>query len=350
MRKYILQISIFLLSSIIALPLILIGLLQITDYNPPNEEVFFSGEVGDTLMIGKQQTLITWNIGYAGLGDDMDFFYDGGTKVRTSLSRTRQNLDSIKQWLKETPAEFVVLQEVDFNSKRTYYMNQHERILKELSATINSVQAYNYKVRYLPFPPTKPLGRIESGLVSISSYKPEECVRYSFQAKFPWPKKLWMLDRAYLVQKFPTSNGKALYIINTHNTAFDDGTIRQKETEQISDYAVNLYNNGNYVVIAGDWNQTPTTPATAQKESKQYFIVQTLNTSLFPSEWTIAHDPNIHTNRSLNTSDPKLWETFTLDYAICSPNITITKTETQPFGFKFSDHNPVKISFFLKNQ
>lgn len=35
------------------------------------------------------------NIGYAGLGDNMDFFYDGGRRVRDSRERTARNLKEI---------------------------------------------------------------------------------------------------------------------------------------------------------------------------------------------------------------------------------------------------------------
>ncbi len=351
MRKYIIQISIFFVASVIAVPIFLIAMLQITNYNPPEIEVLENNQISDTIAIGQPLGLVTWNIGYAGLGDDMDFFYDGGTKVRTSLARTRQNMDSIKLWLKEHAPEFVVLQEVDFNSKRTYYMDQFDRIGKELNAFDNFVRAYNYKVRYLPFPPTKPLGRIESGLVSFSRYKPFESSRHSFLARYSWPKQLWMLDRAFLVQKFHTSNGKALYIINTHKTAFDDGTIRHKETGQISEYAFNLYKDGNYVIIAGDWNQIPTQNGSSAKENtKGTFLAKALNTEMFPSDWTIVYDNENPTNRSLETSVRENWETYTLDFAVCSPNVSVSSCMVQPLGFRFSDHNPVKISFILQNQ
>ena len=39
--------------------------------------------------------IMTWNIGYAGLGENMTFFMDGGKDVRDSRERTLENLHHI---------------------------------------------------------------------------------------------------------------------------------------------------------------------------------------------------------------------------------------------------------------
>lgn len=44
-------------------------------------------------------TCTSWNIGYCGLGANMDFFYDGGNQVRTSEEKTEKNLVFIKDQL-----------------------------------------------------------------------------------------------------------------------------------------------------------------------------------------------------------------------------------------------------------
>ncbi len=61
-------------------------------------------------------TLLSWNIGYAGLGDDMDFFYDGGRKVRGERRRTEKNLMEIIAALQSAGADIILLQEVDRGS------------------------------------------------------------------------------------------------------------------------------------------------------------------------------------------------------------------------------------------
>ena len=45
-------------------------------------------------------SFLTWNIGYCGLDKDMDFFYDGGTKVMTPKATCLDNLNAVLGFLK----------------------------------------------------------------------------------------------------------------------------------------------------------------------------------------------------------------------------------------------------------
>ena len=73
----------------------------------------------------REFTFLSWNIGYAGLGKEMDFFYDGGGKVRPSKEQFENYLSGIKKTLKENnKVDFIFLQEVDISSKRSYYVDE----------------------------------------------------------------------------------------------------------------------------------------------------------------------------------------------------------------------------------
>lgn len=99
--------------------------------------------IPDTLKI------VTWNIGYGGLGDDMDFFYDGGTRMRCSEERTRENLAAIVCELKSMDADIYLLQEVDEASRRSYMINELE-LLREAFPDYCLYFAYNYKSFFCP--------------------------------------------------------------------------------------------------------------------------------------------------------------------------------------------------------
>ena len=348
MKKSLIRVALIIMSIIIGIPISFIGLLQLTDYAPPlMQSISQNTNTMDTLPSDTLH-LTSWNIGYAGLGDDMDFFYDGGTKVRTTLNRTNLNMDNISLWLSNNKADFVLLQEVDFNSKRSYYTNQKNILNNVYKAKYHMDSIYNYKVCYIPFPISDPLGKIESGLLNISSTTPIESHRYSYQTSFSWPKKLWMLDRGFLTQKFKTKAGEKLHIINTHNTAFDKGNIRNKETQQLLQYAISLYENGAYVVIAGDFNQVPSKKLLNQDNSNEFYLVTQIDTTLIPAGWNISYDKEAPSNRSLNTSDSGLWQTTIIDYVISSPNIKPLKVKTENLQFQASDHNPITFFFTLK--
>ena len=63
-----------------------IGLIvyaMISDYKPEEKELILRSDNPSVLNDSLTISLLTWNIGYAGLDKDMDFFKDGGTKVIT---------------------------------------------------------------------------------------------------------------------------------------------------------------------------------------------------------------------------------------------------------------------------
>ena len=86
----------------------------ITDYKPKEKEIIFQSEKPSKLNDSLSITLLTWNIGYAGLDKEMDFFFDGGTRVITPVTKCRENLREIGKFLKNNDSiDFIFLQEVD---------------------------------------------------------------------------------------------------------------------------------------------------------------------------------------------------------------------------------------------
>lgn len=76
--------------------------------------------------------MLSFNTGYAGLGDNADFFMDGGKAVKsTDEARMRENMDEIAAIIAESSADFTLLQEVDENSSRTYSVNQVESYIQK---------------------------------------------------------------------------------------------------------------------------------------------------------------------------------------------------------------------------
>ena len=324
--------------------------LTLTDYKPKSiENVYTSNEKQVVTKIKFE--ILTWNIGYAGLGSDMDFFYDGGEKVRTTKKRTQQNIDAISQKLSEySNVDFILLQEVDIKAKRSYYINNIDNIKNKLPE-FKYFYAPNYKVKYVPIPITEPMGEVESGLVSFSKYEPYSVVRHSFDGNFSWPKKLFMLDRCFMVSRFKLKNNKDLLIINTHNSAFDDGTLKAKQLKQISDFVTAEYDKGNYIVLGGDWNQNPPNfndnIEENNEDAKATFKISSISKEFLPN-WHMFYDVNIPSNRFLTQAyvKGKTKETI-LDMFLCSPNIDKVDIKTLDLEFKNSDHNPVLLKFEL---
>ncbi|PLX23281.1 MAG: endonuclease, partial [Marinilabiliales bacterium] len=275
---------------------------SVADYKPLPSEIIYNSDTPDTIYVHKELSLMIWNIGYCGLSDDMDFFYDGGEQVRTSKENVYENFHFVKSELNNNDSlDFILLQEVDIHSKRSYYLNE----LDSFNLTLTKFKSYfgkNYDVTFVPTPPINPLGIVKSGLVSFSKFNPISVTRYSFPGNYSWPVKLFMLDRCFLVKRFPTSNEKELIVINTHNSAYDDGSLKKQQMEYLKTFLLDEYLKGNYIIVGGDWNQNP--PDVDYTEIKENaptkrFVLNPINANYLPQDWNWVYDPKTPTNRYL---------------------------------------------------
>jgi len=324
----------------------------ITYYNPQKELTLSENTIPDTIPVDSTLKVISWNIGYAGLGDNMDFFYDSGKKVRDTYERTITNLDSINRFLKRNASStFILIQEVDLHSKRTYYMNEMDTFLA--GNKYYSALAPNYVVKFVPVPPTEPMGQVTSGVLSLSKYKPSSSKRYSYPGQFGWPTRLFNLRRCMLVNRYPTDNGKELVLINTHMSAFDDGSLKKQEMLFLRDFILGEYDNGNYVVVGGDWNQSPPTfrlNTFGENYKVDFFKLTNISDDFIPKSWSWVYDPTAPTNRYVNKPySPETTYKTIIDIFLVSPNVEVIQNHTFNLNFKSSDHNPITISFKLRS-
>ncbi len=334
---------------IAAILVIIIVYAEISDYRPKEKMLISATESVGQLSDSATLSLLTWNIGYCGLDKNMDFFYDGGTKVRTPKMQLLKNLSAVMAVLKGNDRiDFPLLQGVDRQSKRSYHMDEHGMITAHIKFASESF-ATNYKVFFVPVPLSSPMGKVYSGISTLGRYVPSSVIRYSFPGKYGFPKQLFMLDRCFMVSRYPLKSGKELVIINTHNEAFDPGQIRKAQMEYLKEFLLQEYSKGNYIIAGGDWNQCP-------PGFKPEFAANKVNTEqmvipedYLPAEWKWAYDNHTPSNRSVIAAyNPETTTTTVIDFFLVSPNIRVISTECIDFGFENSDHNPVRIKIQLQ--
>jgi len=296
-------------------------------------------------------SVLSWNIGYGAMGQGADFFYDGGEMMRPDLGPFNQYYDGILARLASFDSlDFILVQEVDTASKRSYYTKQ----FADISAILNGhtgVFAKNYDVCYIPLPFFYPMGRVVSGLAHFSGFTPTNAVLIPFPGNYMWPKNLFMPDRCFMNVSYDLPSGKQLHIINTHNSAFDDGSLRSAQLEFIFEYIVGLYKSGDYVLAGGDWNINPPTYRNQPFLSGDPAFELDFSTSIFDenSQWSIVFDDGYPTNRDVSLAySPGKTVTTIIDYFICSPNIEALEIKTLYNNFLFSDHQPIYLRFLIK--
>lgn len=323
-----------------------------TDYQPEEKtEVFRSAKLAepDTQMT---YSFVSWNIGYCGLGATMDFFFDGGTRMNDSLERTVKNLENVRSFLKSNDSlDFIFLQEVDFHSKRSYYINEYDSIKKTLFG-YKSFYGKNYDVKFVPSPITSPMGRVVSGILSFSKKEPTESIRHALPGRFSFPTYLFMLDRCFLLNRHKLANGKELVVINTHNAAYEDSLVKAEQMTYFKTVLTTEYQKGNYVIVGGDWNQCPpefSKFAFSKELPEENYGLISIDKNYLPHDWVWAFDRSAPTDRYLNKPYNKTTSAkILIDYFLVSPNVEVLDVKTVNLEFENSDHNPVLCSVRLK--
>lgn len=306
-------------------------------------------------------TFANWNVGYSGLGAESDFFYDSGgfftskgKMIRASRKNVDKNLAGALDFIKTYKADFYLFQEVDRKSKRSYKINTHEKYAAQLSGYASTF-SINYKSARVPLPALefwRVMGKMDSGLGTYSRFQPTESMRYQFPGSYGWPDRIFHLDRCFSTHRYPTSSGQELVVINTHNSAYDDGAMKAQQMAYLKDYVETEYNKNNYVVVGGDWNQCPPGfkyDSFASTESADGYTQVNIAEDYLPRGWTWVYDKNMPTNRKL-TNTYKKGETFTtlIDFYLISPNVEVVEVQGVNQDFQFSDHQPIIMKVKLR--
>lgn len=305
-------------------------------------------------------SFLNWNVGFCGLGEESNFFYDNGgflfsngKMVRSPQEAVQKNLQGLKSLVQSMSADFFLLQELDQDSKRSYHYNQFDT-LRQLKPDFNATFAVNYQSSRVPLPVLEPwnvMGEVNSGVSTFSRFASKEATRHQFPGNYEWPTRIFQLDRCFILQRFPHANGKEVIVINTHNSAYDKGgLLKKQQMEYMKDFLTKEYEKGNYVIVGGDWNQCPPNfkfDAFSKNDSEGYSQIN-VPMDYLPEGWVWVYDPTTPTNRKL-TDTYEAGKTFTtlIDFYLISPNVTLKKVKTINQDFQFSDHQPIYMEVQL---
>ena len=331
----------------------LFGLLTSTEYKPDAvEDLALLQSADRQLTPGQDLDVLSWNVGYGGLGKNSDFFMDGGTEVKAAgPNAVGEYLNGINGYLYdgETP-DLILLQEVDTDSTRTYGIDETAYLAGGLE--LSRVHALNYSCNFVPYP-LPPIGKVHSGLYTMTQYSIAQAQRIALPCPFSWPVSTANLKRCLLVSYLPIEGSDSqLVLVNLHLEAYDSGEGKIAQTNQLREFIQSEYEKGNYVIAGGDFNQVfPGSLEVYPNTHPELWAVGTLDDSLLPEGWQFVYDLSNPTCRLLNQpydpSDTVNTQYYVIDGFIVSPNVTLNSVESVDLGFENSDHNPVRMSVTL---
>ena len=320
----------------------------------------------ETVNTNTTYKMFGWNIGFAAYSSDYSFFMDGGKYSRGfSYEAVLENLNGIAEtfenaktnYTANTDFDFVCFQEVDFDSTRSYKIDQREFLLSKFSGC-ESVFAQNYNSPYILYPFSSPHGANKAGMLTISKFQIQSSIRKQLPIENNFY-KFFDLDRCYSKTRIKVSNGKDLVLINFHLSAYtSDGTVATDQLKLMLADCKAEYEQGNYVVCTGDFNKDlfdQTSGVVFGTQNDEFSWAKTIDPAIFEGTGMrkvvpVGEDPNTPTPTCRNANAP--YEAgqavYTVDGFLLSANVNYTYAYALNEQFAFSDHNPIVLSFSLQ--
>lgn len=308
----------------------------------------------------------TYNVGFGAYNQKFSFFMDtgkmkDGTKTQGKYGKAEnetavlQNTNGEINTMKKINADFMLFQEIDVDSSRSYHVNQVKKMSQNF-ANYEKIFANNFHSPYLLYPLNDPHGAVQSGLLSLSKYPVEQATRRKYPVSTSFITKFTDLDRCFTVMKIPVTNGHKLILINSHMSAYDKGgKMRVKQLKLLNSVMESEYKKGNYVIVGGDFNHTFGRKMLTHFKSQQEIPdwVSVLSSKDLAPDIRMVHAKNENTVPTCRGTDMpyQKGKTYTtvIDGFLVSKNVQAT-SENINTEFAYADHNPVKLSFKLLNQ
>lgn len=315
------------------------------------------------LKAGQEYAAVAYNIGFGAYTPDYTFFMDEGimadgtqTVGAHSTAVSRESVEACTQGsidtVKGLDADFILLQEVDTDSTRSFNVNQ-QRAFEQAFPQLGSVFAVNFHSGFLAYPWPEMHGIVNAGLLTMNGAHVDAVERRSYPVDDSFITKFFDLDRCFVVERIPVDNGKQLVLINNHMSAYDEGgLIRAQQLEMLNSVLREEAEAGNYVIVGGDWNHALCGSVDLYPSGQ-----------LVPPWVSVLEDGDLaegfHAVEADNLADVPscrgddipyekgLTYTVTVDGFIVSDNVT-ARAQNIDTGFAYSDHNPVKLVFSLQ--
>ena len=314
-----------------------------------------SAGLNEKIKTGEKYTAFIQNIGFGAYTADFTFFMDGGEQsIAESEESVRECINAAAEAAEKYAPDFIMLQEVDFDSTRSYHIDQRE-ILEGRFASYSSAFAVNYDSAFLFYPLNEPHGASRAGILTLSKYNISASLRRSLPIS-EGVSKFLDLDRCYSVSRIPAENGKELILYNVHLSAYGSSDeIRTAQMTMLFNDMKSEYEKGNYCVCGGDFNHDFTGDSAQRLNGSaigEFGWAQPFPESLLPdciercTEY--SSDKLIPTCRNCDIPYEEGNDTFIVDGFLVTDNIEVITVSNIQTNFSYSDHNPVVLEFILK--
>lgn len=283
-------------------------------------------------------SVVTYNLGYL-----------SGKTNNTGAKRSKELFDShyeqLVKYFQNNPTDILATQEIDFQSNRSFYVNQFKSIGNSLNY-VQGAKSVNWDRRYVPFPYfpiSEQFGQVLSGQAIFSKFSMSNLDVHILKRpkSNPFYYDAFYLDRLLQVVLIDIDS-TTIALMNVHLEAWD---IPTREAQAL--YVRNIldkYERDYPVILVGDFNSVPPSmDSDIQTDRVLEYILTHPNIQLsIPITPANVVDPNLYT---FNTWDPNK----RIDYIFYTPNsLELVNSRVLNDIGEISDHFPVRASFRVK--
>ena len=283
-------------------------------------------------------SIVTFNLGYlSGMTNNI--------AVDRSPTLFDQNLAHTIDLFHSVQPDFIAFQEIDFDSDRSFNVNQLQEITTQHPYTY-AASAVNWDKTYVPFPYwpiSQQFGKILSGQGLVSHYEigSNKIIPLVKPKDNPFYYNAFYLDRLAQVSIIKVGTTE-LIIINVHLEAFHANTRDEQIKTVLREF--HKYSETNPVILCGDFNSTP--PNASMPYQEDHVI------STILADYQIEMAINMEENKlneseyfTFNSDQP----TKRIDYIFYNPKfIQILDARVLTESKQISDHLPVWMKFALR--
>lgn len=339
--------------------IVIFSIFYFSTFHPDEiqKEKFISPAESPELEKGKEYKILSWNVQYMA-GKNYVFFYDewdgSGPDKRPSADDIRITFKRVAEIIKSENPDIILLQEMDYNSKRTDFQDQMQELLKLLPAEYSSYSdSFYWKAAFVPHPMI--LGSVGMKLAVISRFKIMDAVRYQLpMMPNNYIVKNLQFKRAVLETVLPVKGGGSVSFMSTHLDAFAQGTdTMQQQVQYISNLLKAKSSKNENWLIAGDFNLLP--PGDSfnylPEKEKPYFQKDSEMKVLYDKFNVLPSPGDVKKNRekffthfaNYNKAPDRI-----IDYTIHSDKIKVKNFHVRSSDTKdISDHFPVITTFVI---
>lgn len=323
----------------------------------------------ERFAIGMDYTITTFDVGFGAFSQSYSYFLESSTSMGGVTNKGKSarafnendvinNINESMNFVKsKAEADMYLFQNVDQDSTRSYHVDEVS-LIKSAIGSYSSVYASNAHSKYLMYPLNQPVGKVNSGILTLSKMNIDYSVRRTLPVSTKGNARFYDMDKCMIVTKMPVyGTNKYVVVINVQLSSYTDPAIREAQLQTILEYMTYEYKtNGNFVIVGGNFGvslagdygvfNNDTRKASWVANLPDSVSADVLSASGFKINYDISTTNGTRRDASMKYSEGINLEAVT-DGFITSENVSVTVCETIDGDFKNSNHNPVRMKFSL---